>query len=129
MAVIAENQDSIVFKADKVIIVASYSTSDFELIRVLFEYLHMLSAHNYQCMIISAFGNDQQGTLAKKLEELGLGRETTTLDTRLQDNHSVEIVIFISLCPTSSHQVETTTTKSFLVLSRSHLLISWPVRR
>ena len=74
MAVVAENQDSIVFKANEVIVVASCRAIDLELIRVLLEYLHVLSADYDQRVIVPAFGHDKQGALAEELEVLGLGR-------------------------------------------------------
>ena len=46
VAMITENNDSIIFKADEVVIVTSCRAIDFELVRVFFEHLHMLSAHD-----------------------------------------------------------------------------------
>ena len=73
MAVIAENQNSIVFKADEVVIVTSCGAIDLELVRVLFEYLHVLSAYDDQRVIVSALGHDKERALAEKLEVLALG--------------------------------------------------------
>ena len=124
MAVVAENQDSIVFKSNEVIVVASCRAIDLELVRVLLEYLHVLSADDDQRVIVPALRHNEQGALAEELEVLALGRQATALNTRLKDNHCVE-VIFIQF-GSSGPYIETSAAKSILVLGHGHLLVGWP---
>ena len=121
MAVVAENQNSIVFKADEVVIIASCRAIDLKLIRVLFEDLHVLSADDDQRVIVPALGYDEQGALAEELEVLALGRQAAALNTWLKDNYCVEVIL-IQFCSSGSY-IETSAAESILVLSHSHLLV------
>ena len=88
-----EDQYSVIFEADEVVIVAACRAIDLELVGVLLEHLHVLRADNDEGVVVAPLRHDEQRALAEELEVLGLGGEATALHAGLKDDHRVEVAI------------------------------------